>query len=66
MRKKNRNPFLSRCGFFDHPDLQSLNDYIFFFLRFAIAISIFLGREIHCWEDIFKTFPTVYYKPQDS
>ena len=55
----------SHCGSFDHPDLQSLNDYkkIFSFcdckFKCLWACDILLKRH-------FKTFPTIYYVPQNT
>jgi hypothetical protein len=40
--KKEPRSFV-HCGSFDHPDLQSLNDYIFFFFSFRIEILKFWG-----------------------
>jgi hypothetical protein len=54
----------SHCGSFDDPDLQLLNDYTFLFF-FVLRLQFFRisGHEICSMEVIFKTFPTVYYKP---
>ena len=54
--KKDSQP-LSYCGSFDHPDVQSLNDYSNLFLFcFASPILTFLGYVIHRWKDIFRPF----------
>jgi len=36
------------------------------FIFFATTILTILGRVIHHWKGVFKTFPTVYYKPPNS
>ena len=51
---------LSHCGSFDHPDLQSLNDYNFFCFVLRLQFSVFGGCVIYRWKDIFKAFQVVY------
>ena len=40
------------CGSFDQLDMQSLNDYKFFFFIFATALSKISGHVIYPWEKI--------------
>ena len=56
----------SHCGSFDHPDLQSLNDYKKNYFHFATANLNVLGHVIYRWKGVMKTFPTVYYKLQNT
>ena len=51
----------SHCGFLHHPDLQSLNNYIYL-LFCVLAIVRILGLVIHCSKSVFKPFPMIYYK----
>jgi len=40
---------------------------VFILLLFLVTTMLnFLGRVIHHWKGVFKTFPTAYYKPSDS
>jgi hypothetical protein len=39
------------------------NVYNIFYFCLAIAMLQILGHVIHHWKGVFKTFPTVYYKP---
>ena len=51
-----RNRVEIGCGFFDQPDLQSLNDYRFFFFICDCNFKT-LGRVLYSWKGILKTFP---------
>jgi len=50
----------SHYGFFDHPNMQSLNNCRFVVLGFTTTILRFWGYVIHHWKGIFKTFLAVY------
>ena len=52
---KNEPHSFVHCGSFDHHDLQSLNDYKFFFCL-TTAILKFWGHVTHHWKGILKTF----------
>jgi hypothetical protein len=50
----------SHCGFFDHPDLQSLNDYKFVFLVYQlINASGILGLSIYRWKGLENTLSKI-------
>ena len=56
----------SHCGYSNHPGLQSLNNYNFFFFLLQLYFVKFSGHVIYRWNFIFKTFPMMYYKPPNS
>ena len=56
-----REPQLfSNCDSFDHPDLQSSNDYKVLFVILRLHDQMFWG----VWYSVEKVFPTVYYEPK--
>ena len=44
------------CGSFDQFDMQSLNEYTFFFFILQLKFSKDLGHVIYRWKGVFKTF----------
>ena len=63
LQKKNRNCF--PFGSFDHLDLQSQNNYKYFFFILQLKFLNFLGHVMYRWKGIFKISPTIYYIPQN-
>ena len=49
----------------DHPDVQSLNNYILFYFCFATEILEILGCVVYRLKGNIYNFPTVYYKSQN-
>ena len=63
---KKEPQLFSHYGFFDHHDLQSLNDHIFVFFGFTTITFKLWGHIIHHQKGIFKTFLAVCLKPPNS
>ena len=55
-----------RCGFFDHPDLQSLKQLHIVFIGLPTDILRTWGLLIYRSKGLGTTFPAVYYTPKKA
>ena len=60
----------AKGGWGTQPPVTSVENYVktttYFSFSFCEYNVNILGRVIHHWKGVLKTFPTVYYKPLDS